>query len=100
MSGARSTNNATVALERLVAKLVQARKAAGLTQADMVEKLKKKHQSQIAKIENHEHKLHLEDFVRWARAVGEDPAALLQQFERDMSSRPRVRLKGFGPESS
>lgn len=38
--------------------------------------------------------LDLDDFVRWTRAVGADPTALLEQFERDMNSRRRVKLKG------
>jgi transcriptional regulator with XRE-family HTH domain len=76
------------ALENLVERLAKARRKAELSQAALAKLLGKKHQSFVAKVEAGERKLDLEDFVRWARAVGEDPSDMLKVFEDDLD-RPR-----------
>jgi transcriptional regulator with XRE-family HTH domain len=85
-----TTDNDKDALSKLVARLAAARRVAGLTQKELATLLRKSSQSAVAKLENEERKLDLPDFVRWARAVGEDPHELLRQFERDLKVRNRM----------
>lgn len=62
----------------LVAALVQARKAAGLSQAVLAKKLKCQ-QSLIARIESGERRIDVVELVILARALGVDPAEVLRQ---------------------
>lgn len=60
----------------VIASLVEARKAAGLTQRDVAAKLGKP-PSFVGKIEAVERNLSVLEFIAWARAVDVDPADLL-----------------------
>lgn len=70
----------TPAYRVLVDVLLQARKAAGLTQQELAHQLGKP-QSFVAKIENRERRLDVVEFVRMSRAVGLDPHTALRHVE-------------------
>jgi transcriptional regulator with XRE-family HTH domain len=94
VTSSRSTaDDAVWANKQLVERLSERRRQFQITQAEMAKLLKRRNQSEVAKIESGERALRLQDLVRWARAVGENPGDLLVQFEEDLKSRPRVRLK-------
>jgi transcriptional regulator with XRE-family HTH domain len=61
----------------IIAKLVEHRRAAGMTQADLAQALGTD-QSQISKIERAERRLDVIDYVRICQAIGVDPAEPLQ----------------------
>lgn len=69
----RSTGHAA-----LCEALIDARKAAGLTQAGMAERLKC-HQSLVARIESGERRIDVVELVVLARAIGVMPSMLLEQ---------------------
>lgn len=85
----RAGGSRKTAFANLVSRLVAARKSATppITQADLARLLRKRHQSQIAKLEVMERELRLDDLVLWARAVGQDPAELIRAFEDDLLPR-------------
>lgn len=56
--------------------LTETRKAQGLTQQELANRLDRP-QSYIAKIETGERRMDVVEFVEWARAVGVSPAELL-----------------------
>ncbi|MPL96474.1 hypothetical protein SDC9_42655 [bioreactor metagenome] len=58
--------------------LIDARKATGLTQAGMAERLKC-HQSLVARIESGERRIDVVELVVLARAIGVVPAMILDQ---------------------
>lgn len=58
--------------------LINARKAAGLTQAGMAERLRC-HQSLVARIESGERRIDVIELVVLARAIGVVPSAILEQ---------------------
>lgn len=62
---------------RLIAILTRARKDAGLTQAQVADKLGKP-QSFVAKYENGERRLDVVEFVAIARTMGADPLRLFK----------------------
>jgi transcriptional regulator with XRE-family HTH domain len=62
----------------LCAALVEARKAAGLSQHELAKRLGRS-QSFIAKIEVGERRVDVVEFVEIARAVGHEPAELLSR---------------------
>ena len=67
----------------LVAQLVTARKTAGLTQTDLAERLGTGwRQTLVSKIETGERKLDAVEFVVVARAVGANPATIVNQIVR------------------
>lgn len=70
----------------LVAALVQARHAGGMTQRDLAAKLGKP-QSYVGKVESIERNLSVTEFWSWANAVGADPGALLNQLSAGGSAR-------------
>lgn len=59
-----------------IAALIEARKAAGLTQRDLAAKLKRP-QSLVAKVEAIERNLSVLEFVEWIDAIGIGPASIL-----------------------
>ena len=61
----------------IVDKLIEARRAAGMTQTDLGQALGTD-QSQISKIERGERRLDIIDYVRICRALGIDPGAPLR----------------------
>lgn len=78
---------------RLIEILVRARKAAGLTQAQVADKLGKP-QSFVAKYENGERRLDVVEFVAIARALNADPLTLLKALlNPDLRSAPAKRRK-------
>jgi transcriptional regulator with XRE-family HTH domain len=62
----------------LIAVLVGARKAAGLTQHDLAAKMKRT-QSFVATTETGERRLDVVEFIEMAKALGEDPVALFKR---------------------
>lgn len=58
--------------------LIDARKAAGLTQAGMAERLQC-HQSLVARIESGERRIDVVELVVLARAIGVSPAVILER---------------------
>ena len=62
---------------RLINALIQARKNAGLTQAQVAEKLSKP-QSYIAKIEGADRKLDVVEFVELCETIHQDPSELIK----------------------
>nr|WP_247886371.1 helix-turn-helix transcriptional regulator [Azospirillum brasilense] len=70
----------TPAYRVLVDALVDARKAAGLTQQDLAHRLGKP-QSFVAKVENRERRLDVVEFITLSRAVGLDPQTALRRVE-------------------
>ncbi|SFN24134.1 helix-turn-helix domain-containing protein [Variovorax sp. OV329] len=82
-------------LQRL---LVAARKAAGLTQMQVGERLGRP-QSYVSKYENGERNLDVIDFVTVCQALGVSPAALVEQIGRELlpvlgGNRRASRLSG------
>lgn len=69
----RSTGHAA-----LCEALINARKASGLTQAGMAERLKC-HQSLIARIESGERRIDVVELVVLTRAIGVSPSVILEQ---------------------
>ncbi len=65
----------------LVAAMTEARKAAGMTQADLAKVLRCQ-QSLIARVESGQRRIDAIDMVRWGRAVGTEPRKFLQVVER------------------
>ena len=61
----------------IVAKLVEHRRAAGMTQVDLAQALGTD-QSQVSKIERGERRLDVIDYLRICRAIGLDPAEPLR----------------------
>jgi transcriptional regulator with XRE-family HTH domain len=64
----------------VVAAIVEARKAAGVTQVELAARLKKT-QSFISKIERRERRIDVLEFVAIARALGLGPASLLGEID-------------------
>lgn len=58
--------------------LIDARKAAGLTQAGMAERLQC-HQSLVARIESGERRIDVVELVVLARAIGVSPSVILER---------------------
>ena len=69
--------------EVLIAALVAARKASGLTQTDLAVRLRC-HQSLIARIESGQRRIDVVELVILARATGLDPAAVLAAIAREV----------------
>ena len=59
--------------------LVAARKAAGVTQAELAARLHR-HQSFVSKYERGERRLDVVEFCQVAEALGQDPSKLLKHF--------------------
>lgn len=62
--------------------LVEVRKTAGLTQAELSQRLDRP-QSFVSKYERGERRLDVVEFGKVARALGVDPAKLLERFYRE-----------------
>ena len=67
--------------DRALEQLVHARKAAGVTQAALAEKLGRP-QSFVAKYEGRERRLDVAEYMAIARALGADPYRLLRMAEK------------------
>lgn len=74
--------------ERFCALLREARVKAGQTQADVAMRLLKP-QSFVSKVESGERRLDLVEYIRWAKAVGIDPTALISTLAERIAL-PRV----------
>jgi transcriptional regulator with XRE-family HTH domain len=61
--------------------MVEARKAAGLTQHDLARRLKKP-QSFVAKYEGGERRIDVVEFLGIARAIGADPVRILRALQK------------------
>jgi transcriptional regulator with XRE-family HTH domain len=64
--------------QALLSKLVAARKAGGLTQQSLADKLGR-HQSFISKIETGERRMDVVEFLHISRAIGFDPCSVIMQ---------------------
>jgi len=69
-----------------IAELVAARKTAGLTQVQLAERLSKP-QSFVSKIERGERRIDVVEFCAMARAMGVEPASLLERIDGKLPSR-------------
>ena len=76
----------TAAQERFLALLRGARKAAGLTQAEVAGRLRKP-QSFVAKYENGERRLDVLEFVAVCRAIDAEPVAIVSEVAAELSQR-------------
>ena len=65
----------------VIAALVTARKAAGLTQQQLAKRLKK-HQSYVSKYETGERRLDVPEFIRISRSLDANPETLITQILR------------------
>jgi transcriptional regulator with XRE-family HTH domain len=66
--------------QRIIELLVQARKDAGITQAELGKRIGQR-QTFVSKFELGERRLDVAEFVAVARAIGSDPCALIQSAE-------------------
>jgi transcriptional regulator with XRE-family HTH domain len=71
----------SVRYKRFQALLIEARKGADLTQAEVATKLGK-HQSFVAKYEQGERRLDVVEFLEIAQAIGCDPLRLLKTLQK------------------
>jgi transcriptional regulator with XRE-family HTH domain len=67
----------TDAYRSVAKRLVAARKAAGLSQQQVADKLKRP-QSYVAKVEGAERRLDIIEFLELAQAIGADPVELIR----------------------
>ena len=61
----------------LLSRITQARKEAGITQAELAEQLGRP-QSVVSKIASGDGRIHVAEFLRVAHLIGFDPCALIQ----------------------
>jgi len=76
-------------------RLVSARKAAGLTQSQLATKLGKP-QSFVSKIERHERRLDVVEFVLVCKALDVAPREILADLEARLQGAPKARDKRLG----
>jgi transcriptional regulator with XRE-family HTH domain len=69
---------------QLLVLLKDARHRAGLTQAEVAQRLSKP-QSYVAKVEGGERRLDLIEFIAFAKAIGSDPVKIVRALTRDGS---------------
>jgi len=74
-------------------RLVSARKAAGLTQSQLAQKLGKP-QSFVSKIERHERRLDVVEFVVMCKALDIAPQTILADLEARLPGTPKGRDRG------
>lgn len=74
----------------IVARLIAMRKAAGLNQRDLAERLEKT-QSYVAKVELHERRLDIVQLVEWLRALDEDEKTFFAEMLKDIPKAKRKR---------
>lgn len=75
--------------EALREALIAARKAAGMTQADLAKKLKC-HQSFVARIESGERRIDVVEMIVLARAIGINASELILVAEQETSADHRI----------
>lgn len=71
--------------QEFIAFIASVRKAAGITQVELADRLGKP-QSFVSKVERGERRLDVIEFCQVAEALGHDPAKLLQEF---IGNKPR-----------
>jgi transcriptional regulator with XRE-family HTH domain len=69
--------------DRLLTRLIAARKAAGVTQVQVAQHLGKP-QSHVSKCESKEREIGIIDLWKWCGAIGITLSDLIQQFEKDV----------------
>jgi len=74
------TSTHTDFYRRLIASLIKARKDAGLTQAEVAQRIGQR-QTFVSKYELGERRLDVAEYFEISRAIGADPHALLQAAE-------------------
>lgn len=77
-------SRSTKAYRRLRDLLTQAREAAGMTQAEVAERIGRP-QSFVSKVETGERRLDVVEFVEFAEAIGADPLRLLSDIRREVA---------------
>jgi ribosome-binding protein aMBF1 (putative translation factor) len=70
--------------QSLLAALIQARKDAGITQVQLAERISQR-QTFVWKYEKGERRLDVAEYIAIARAIGAEPAELMQQAESEAS---------------
>jgi transcriptional regulator with XRE-family HTH domain len=81
MGGRMSRTLASPRHEALRALLVESRKAAGLTQADIASKLKR-YQSFISTVESGQRRIDVIEFLDLSEVIGFDPCQALKRLKR------------------
>lgn len=76
----------------LLSRITQARKDAGITQAELAEQLGRP-QSFISKIESGERRIDVVEFLQVAHLVGFDPCALLQDLRLTQNQKTKKSPK-------
>lgn len=74
----------------LLHRLVEARKAAGITQAEIAERLGKV-QSHVSMCENREREISIIDLYRWCQALGLKFSEFTAEFEREVEGNTRFK---------
>jgi hypothetical protein len=86
----KSINNP--AYKNLITGLINARCAAKISQATLSGRMAR-HQSYVSKVETHERRLDVVEYVEWVRALEMDPTPLIASVADDLAStRPRRTL--------
>lgn len=80
----------TEGYDGFVEKLTAARKAAGVTQADLAKRIGKP-QSFVSKYERRERRLDVVEFLVICRAIGIDACNIIRVVESSLGSRPKGR---------
>lgn len=76
----------------LLMRITQARKGAGITQADLAEQMGKP-QSFISKMESGERRIDVVEFLQVARLIGFDPCALIQDLRLTQAQKTKKTPK-------
>lgn len=76
----------------LLSRIAQARKEAGITQAELAEQLGRP-QSFVSKIESGERRIDVVEFLQVAHLIGFDPCALLQDLGLTQNQKARKSVK-------
>lgn len=74
----------------VIEKLVSARKVAGLTQNELAQRLRKP-QSFVSKVERHERRLDVVEFVVMCKALSVSPQDILAELQARLRDAPRGR---------
>jgi len=77
-------------MKAVLVMLRERREAAGVTQAQLAEKLRKP-QSYVAKVEGSERRLDVIEFCNWATALGSSPSRLIADMEAEHAFEPDGR---------
>jgi transcriptional regulator with XRE-family HTH domain len=77
----------------LLQRLIETRKAAGVTQVQVAERLGKT-QSHVSMCENREREISIIDLWKWCRALGTTMGEFTRQFEEEIARREEMSGEG------